>query len=219
MWNEKWKLHFKASIHCDEIRLLVCDVKIKLQGELTQTHTVFASLQSDSASRLQPRGAAGLLHLPTLSHTGHKLSDQKSSELYVIVIIRLIYKNGLKYDLESIKVLCRRIWNFTLYVKERPEIYKICKMSGALQTIKRTLKWKVLDTPVNILPLCVSAVCWKSQSVSGQYRMLVRGGGYVWVESHSAVIPSIRPTKSRPGGRQPLCILCVTYVLRCAFFY
>uniref|UniRef100_A0A3Q3FRU0 PAS domain-containing protein n=1 Tax=Kryptolebias marmoratus TaxID=37003 RepID=A0A3Q3FRU0_KRYMA len=33
-------------------------------------------------------------------------------------------------------------------------------------------------------------LCLKSQSVSGQYRMLVRGGGYVWVESHSAVIPA-----------------------------
>uniref|UniRef100_A0A7N6A365 PAS domain-containing protein n=1 Tax=Anabas testudineus TaxID=64144 RepID=A0A7N6A365_ANATE len=41
-------------------------------------------------------------------------------------------------------------------------------------------------------------LCLKSQSVSGQYRMLVRGGGYVWVESHSAVIPSVRPSKSRP---------------------
>ncbi|XP_026207464.1 endothelial PAS domain-containing protein 1 [Anabas testudineus] len=56
-------------------------------------------------------------------------------------------------------------------------------------------------------------LCLKSQSVSGQYRMLVRGGGYVWVESHSAVIPSVRPSKSRPAGHQPLCILCVTYVL------
>ncbi|XP_053197584.1 endothelial PAS domain-containing protein 1 [Scomber japonicus] len=56
-------------------------------------------------------------------------------------------------------------------------------------------------------------LCWKSQSVSGQYRMLVKGGGYVWVESHSAVIPSVRPSKSRPGAHQPLCILCVTYVL------
>lgn len=56
-------------------------------------------------------------------------------------------------------------------------------------------------------------LCFKSQSVSGQYRMLVRGGGYVWVESHSAVIPSVRPSKSRPGSNQPLCILSVTYVL------
>ncbi|XP_059180287.1 endothelial PAS domain-containing protein 1 [Centropristis striata] len=56
-------------------------------------------------------------------------------------------------------------------------------------------------------------LCCKSQSVSGQYRMLVRGGGYVWVESHSAVIPSVRPSKSRPGAHHPLCILCVTYVL------
>ncbi|XP_042254027.1 endothelial PAS domain-containing protein 1 [Thunnus thynnus] len=56
-------------------------------------------------------------------------------------------------------------------------------------------------------------LCFKSQSVSGQYRMLVRSGGFVWVESHSAVIPSVRPSKSRPGAQQPLCILSVTYVL------
>ncbi|XP_070708016.1 endothelial PAS domain-containing protein 1 [Pempheris klunzingeri] len=56
-------------------------------------------------------------------------------------------------------------------------------------------------------------LCCKSQSVSGQYRMLVRGGGYVWVESHSAVIPSNRHSKSRRSVHQPLCILCVTYVL------
>ncbi|XP_058476746.1 endothelial PAS domain-containing protein 1 [Solea solea] len=56
-------------------------------------------------------------------------------------------------------------------------------------------------------------LCWKSQSVSSQYRMLVRGGGYVWVESHSAVIPSVRPSKSRRSSHQPLSILCVTYVL------
>uniref|UniRef100_A0A3Q3NL45 Endothelial PAS domain protein 1 n=1 Tax=Labrus bergylta TaxID=56723 RepID=A0A3Q3NL45_9LABR len=57
-------------------------------------------------------------------------------------------------------------------------------------------------------------LCMKTQSVSGKYRMLVRGGGYVWVETHSAVIPSVRPSKSRPGAHHPLCILCVTYVLR-----
>ncbi|XP_047232901.1 endothelial PAS domain-containing protein 1 isoform X2 [Girardinichthys multiradiatus] len=56
-------------------------------------------------------------------------------------------------------------------------------------------------------------LCLKSQSVSGQYRMLVRSGGYVWVESHSAVIPGIQPSRSRPNPSQPLCILSVTYVL------
>uniref|UniRef100_A0A3P9B1Q6 Endothelial PAS domain-containing protein 1-like n=1 Tax=Maylandia zebra TaxID=106582 RepID=A0A3P9B1Q6_9CICH len=60
-------------------------------------------------------------------------------------------------------------------------------------------------------------LCLKNQSVSGQYRMLVKGGGYVWVESHSAVIPSVRPSRSRPGIPQPLCILSVTYVLRCVW--
>ncbi|XP_029953673.1 endothelial PAS domain-containing protein 1 [Salarias fasciatus] len=52
-------------------------------------------------------------------------------------------------------------------------------------------------------------LCWKTQSVSGQYRMLVKGGGYVWVESHSAVIPS----KSRPAAHQPVLIFSITYVL------
>uniref|UniRef100_A0A3Q2P1H8 Endothelial PAS domain protein 1 n=1 Tax=Fundulus heteroclitus TaxID=8078 RepID=A0A3Q2P1H8_FUNHE len=56
-------------------------------------------------------------------------------------------------------------------------------------------------------------LCLKSQSVSGQYRMLVRSGGYVWVESHSAVIPGVQPSRSRPNPSQPLCILSVTYVL------
>uniref|UniRef100_M4ANF0 PAS domain-containing protein n=1 Tax=Xiphophorus maculatus TaxID=8083 RepID=M4ANF0_XIPMA len=58
-------------------------------------------------------------------------------------------------------------------------------------------------------------LCLKSQSVSGRYRMLVRSGGYVWVESHSAVIPGVQPSRSRPrpNPSQPLCILCVTYIL------
>ncbi|MEQ2185365.1 hypothetical protein GOODEAATRI_017484 [Goodea atripinnis] len=60
-------------------------------------------------------------------------------------------------------------------------------------------------------------LCLKSQSVSGQYRMLVRSGGYVWVESHSAVIPGIQPSRSRPNPSQPLCILSVTYILRCVY--
>lgn len=53
----------------------------------------------------------------------------------------------------------------------------------------------------------------KSQSVTSRYRILVKGGGYVWAESHSAVIPSIRPSRSRGGATPPLCILCVTYIL------
>ncbi|CAN9509041.1 unnamed protein product [Ophioblennius macclurei] len=52
-------------------------------------------------------------------------------------------------------------------------------------------------------------LCWKTQSVSGRYRMLVKSGGYVWVESHSAIIPA----KSRPAAHQPLLILCITYIL------
>nr|XP_061787627.1 endothelial PAS domain-containing protein 1-like isoform X3 [Nerophis lumbriciformis] len=53
----------------------------------------------------------------------------------------------------------------------------------------------------------------KSQSVSAKYRMLVRSGGYVWVESHSAVVPGAKPLRLRPCAFQPLFIICVTYVL------
>ncbi|XP_061665977.1 endothelial PAS domain-containing protein 1 isoform X2 [Syngnathoides biaculeatus] len=53
----------------------------------------------------------------------------------------------------------------------------------------------------------------KSQSVSGRYRMLARGGGYVWAESHSAAVPGPRAPKSRAGHPQPRLILSVTYVL------
>lgn len=54
----------------------------------------------------------------------------------------------------------------------------------------------------------------RSQSVSGRFRMLVRGGGYVWVESHSAVLPIVGQHRSRSSANhQTLCILCVTYVL------
>ncbi|XP_057681585.1 endothelial PAS domain-containing protein 1-like [Corythoichthys intestinalis] len=56
-------------------------------------------------------------------------------------------------------------------------------------------------------------LCSKSQSVSGRYRMLVRGGGYVWVESHSAVVPGAKTPKYRTRPQPPLLILCVTYVL------
>uniref|UniRef100_A0A665T2E0 Endothelial PAS domain protein 1b n=1 Tax=Echeneis naucrates TaxID=173247 RepID=A0A665T2E0_ECHNA len=35
-------------------------------------------------------------------------------------------------------------------------------------------------------------LCWRSQSVSGQYRMLVRGGGYIWVEKVKQKIPAKR---------------------------
>ncbi|XP_056152837.1 endothelial PAS domain-containing protein 1 [Lampris incognitus] len=56
-------------------------------------------------------------------------------------------------------------------------------------------------------------LCSKSQSVSGQYRMLVRGGGYVWVETHSAIISTAPRSKFNPRVQQSLCVLCVTYVL------
>lgn len=47
----------------------------------------------------------------------------------------------------------------------------------------------------------------KGQATTGQYRMLAKKGGYVWVETQATVIYS-------PKNNQPQCIVCVNYVLR-----
>lgn len=57
------------------------------------------------------------------------------------------------------------------------------------------------------LSLSLSPVCTKGQAVSGQYRMLAKNGGYVWVETQGTVIYNSR-------NSQPQCIVCINYVLR-----
>ncbi|KAM3605982.1 uncharacterized protein V6R79_008475 [Siganus canaliculatus] len=49
-------------------------------------------------------------------------------------------------------------------------------------------------------------LCTKGQAVSGQYRMLAKNGGFVWVETQGTVIYNSR-------NSQPQCIVCVNYVL------
>ncbi|XP_038607396.1 endothelial PAS domain-containing protein 1 isoform X2 [Tachyglossus aculeatus] len=49
-------------------------------------------------------------------------------------------------------------------------------------------------------------LCAKGQVVSGQYRMLAKLGGYVWLETQGTVIYNTR-------NLQPQCIFCVNYVL------
>ncbi|XP_056147773.1 endothelial PAS domain-containing protein 1b isoform X2 [Lampris incognitus] len=49
-------------------------------------------------------------------------------------------------------------------------------------------------------------LCTKGQAVSGQYRMLAKHGGYVWVETQGTVIYNSR-------NSQPQCIVCINYVL------
>ncbi|KAG8443635.1 hypothetical protein GDO86_008979 [Hymenochirus boettgeri] len=49
-------------------------------------------------------------------------------------------------------------------------------------------------------------LCAKGQVVSGQYRMLAKHGGYLWVETQGTVIYNTR-------NSQPQCIVCVNYVL------
>ncbi|XP_064863963.1 endothelial PAS domain-containing protein 1-like isoform X1 [Oncorhynchus nerka] len=67
-------------------------------------------------------------------------------------------------------------------------------------------------------------LCSKGQSVSGVYRVLVRGGGYMWAETHSAVISKPRPSQPHPSQPHPsqphpsrpsppLFVACVTYIL------
>lgn len=53
----------------------------------------------------------------------------------------------------------------------------------------------------------LSPVCGKGQVVTGQYRMLAKHGGYVWLETQGTVIYNTR-------NLQPQCIICVNYVLR-----
>ncbi|XP_035519566.1 endothelial PAS domain-containing protein 1b [Morone saxatilis] len=49
-------------------------------------------------------------------------------------------------------------------------------------------------------------LCTKGQAVSGQYRMLAKNGGFVWVETQGTVIYNSR-------NSQPQCIVCINYVL------
>ncbi|XP_062257102.1 endothelial PAS domain-containing protein 1b isoform X2 [Platichthys flesus] len=49
-------------------------------------------------------------------------------------------------------------------------------------------------------------LCTKGQAVSGQYRMLAKSGGYIWVETQGTVIYNSR-------NSQPQCIVCINYVL------
>lgn len=63
---------------------------------------------------------------------------------------------------------------------------------------------------MHYLFLCpLFSVCTKGQVVTGQYRMLAKHGGYVWLETQGTVIYNTR-------NLQPQCIVCVNYVLRWA---
>lgn len=65
-----------------------------------------------------------------------------------------------------------------------------------------------VPVPLYYLYLCpLFSVCTKGQVVTGQYRMLAKHGGYVWLETQGTVIYNTR-------NLQPQCIVCVNYVLR-----
>ncbi len=79
------------------------------------------------------------------------------------------------------------------------------KWLSSILEFPRVTKW--LITHYSLPPLSLSAVCTKGQAVSGQYRMLAKNGGYVWVETQGTVIYNSR-------NSQPQCIVCINYVLR-----
>lgn len=60
-----------------------------------------------------------------------------------------------------------------------------------------TSNWRMLLFPVFA----------KGQATTGQYRMMAKKGGFVWVETQATVIYN-------PKNSQPQCIVCVNYVLR-----
>lgn len=55
--------------------------------------------------------------------------------------------------------------------------------------------------------LCLSIVFAKGQVCTGQYRMLAKRGGFVWVETQATVIYNSK-------NSQPQCVVCVNFVLR-----
>lgn len=50
----------------------------------------------------------------------------------------------------------------------------------------------------------------KGQVSTGQYRMLAKIGGFVWVETQATVIYNNK-------NSQPQCVVCVNYVLRYSY--
>lgn len=59
-----------------------------------------------------------------------------------------------------------------------------------------------------ILPFCCSLLVFaKGQVCTGQYRMLAKRGGFVWVETQATVIYNSK-------NSQPQCVVCVNFVLR-----
>lgn len=56
--------------------------------------------------------------------------------------------------------------------------------------------------------ICLSLkVFAKGQVCTGQYRMLAKRGGFVWVETQATVIYNSK-------NSQPQCVVCVNFVLR-----
>lgn len=61
---------------------------------------------------------------------------------------------------------------------------------------------------ISVLPVCFSLLVFaKGQVCTGQYRMLAKRGGFVWVETQATVIYSSK-------NSQPQCVVCVNFVLR-----
>lgn len=67
-------------------------------------------------------------------------------------------------------------------------------------------KFKFIFLYVTLFSLSL-LVFTKGQVTTGQYRMLAKRGGYVWVETQATVIYNTK-------NSHPQCIVCVNYVVR-----
>lgn len=78
-----------------------------------------------------------------------------------------------------------------------------CKMKDKLYLTYVLLVKKKTLSNVQFLKLVFA----KGQVITGQYRMLAKRGGFVWVETQATVIYNNK-------NSQPQCVVCVNFVLR-----
>lgn len=83
----------------------------------------------------------------------------------------------------------------------------VCVAALSVPLTRQVVPAAHCSSPPPHLCLLSSLVCTKGQVVTGQYRMLAKHGGYVWLETQGTVIYN-------PRNLQPQCIMCVNYVLR-----
>lgn len=83
-------------------------------------------------------------------------------------------------------------------------LWSLNQKSSCVVVAKPFTKCLILISPLLFLFPLVFA---KGQVCTGQYRMLAKRGGFVWVETQATVIYNNK-------NSQPQCVVCVNFVLR-----